>query len=425
MIVTFRRQILFGLLTAMVALMTNACKSDGGEKEEGSAGGVRVELECGNPPRVEVYSRETRKLMEAGAVEIPAGKTCAQLEDAADIEKRRLPKTGEWLFYHENSNVIAYRGVYADGKREGEFRFFNEQSQLTRTITFRAGQKEGPEVGYFPGSDQWKERGSNSGGKKNGPWEIRAAANSDCVSRGAFQNDQKEGEWEECEQNSQNRSYYVAFRGAYRDGLRHGRAQFLGPDGSVASEGQFRADTSAECLQSPPEGQRSNCGKREGQWKFYFPGGRLATEGGYDAATGRRSGRWVEYYQSGEKMAEGPRNHTRSGLWTFYDKSGAILGQYFFESNDFSPRRAVVYEGGRKVGEGEVAAGLVKYDSAGDRLAISGMARNGAWKLYGPNGQMIGEGEYAVGRKQGRWRELRNGAWVYVCYNIGREAACN
>ncbi|MBX7058596.1 MAG: hypothetical protein K1X75_11070 [Leptospirales bacterium] len=413
------------LCTALFSLLwTPGCKSNGEEKEEGASGGFRAELECGNPPQLAVFSRETGKRTEAGAVEIPEGKTCDQMEDASDLEKRRLPRTGEWLFFHENSSAIAYRGVFVAGKREGEFRFFNEQGQLTRTIEFHEGQKQGQEIGYFPGGSEWKERGQNAGGKKNGAWEIRAAANSNCLSHGNFRDDEKDGLWEECEQHPQTRAWFIAFRGSYRQGLRDGRAQFLNPEGQVLSEGEFRADTSEACLREPPGGQRANCGKRTGQWRSYYAPGRVSTEGGYNAETGRRSGRWVEYYQSGQKMAEGPREHTRNGLWTFYAKSGAILGQYFFESNDFSPRRAVVYEDGHKVGEGEVAAGLVKYDQERDELKISGMARNGAWRLYGAGGQIVGEGEYAVGKKQGRWRELRNGSWVYVCYMIGRETAC-
>lgn len=409
-----------------LALLAGACKSAQGGEEGDNAGPVKVKLDCdASPPRLILTSRETGKKTEEGAVELPADKTCDQAEDLADRDLRKLPRVGEWLFYHENSTQIFYRGEFVAGKREGEFRFFDTEGRLNRTIQYTNGEKTGLEVGFFPGTQEWKERGQNSSGKRTGVWEFRPARDSDCISRGAFESNEKTGPWEECELSDQTRKYYLAFRGSYRNGLRDGPAQMLGSDGALAAEGRFVADLSPECTANPPEGKKENCGKRTGQWKFYHAGGRLAMTGSYNPATGRRSGVWTEYYRSGEKMAEGPRDHTRNGRWTFYARNGQLLGQFNFEGNDFTPRAAVLYENGRKVGEGPIAVGLVKYDADKDEIVLSTMVRTGQWTLYDANGARIGEGELVNSRKQGRWQELRNGRWQTVCYMIGRERPCD
>lgn len=416
------------LPAALVAFALNlgACKSAQGGAEGENAGPVKVELDCdASPPRLILTSRETGKKTEEGAVELPADKTCEQAEDLADRDLRKLPRVGEWLFYHENSTQIFYRGEFVAGKREGEFRFFDAEGRLNRTIQYANGEKTGLETGYFPGTQEWKERGQNAAGKRTGVWEFRAARDSDCISRGAFESNEKTGPWEECELSDQTRKYYLAFRGSYRNGLRDGPAQMLGSDGAIVAEGRFAADLSPECTANPPEGKKENCGKRTGQWKFYHAGGRLAMTGSYNPATGRRSGVWTEYYRSGEKMAEGPRDHTRNGRWTFYARNGQLIGQFNFEGNDFTPRAAVLYENGRKIGEGPIAVGLVKYDAEKDEIVLSTMVRTGQWTLYDANGARIGEGELVNSRKQGRWQELRQGRWQTVCYMIGRERPCD
>ena len=63
--------------------------------------------------------------------------------------------------------------------------------------------------------------------------------------------------------------------------------------------------------------------------------------------------------------------------------------------------------------------GLVKYEQKEDRLHTSAIFKNGPWKLYGPGGQLIGEGTFVQNKKHGSWREMVNGRMQTVQYQLG------
>ena len=357
-----------------------------------------------------------------GPVTPPQGSSCDDVEDLPDDQLRRLAKTGQWEQYHANGRVLA-AGRYENDGRTGEWKQYDDEGQLLRVSNYADNKKHGPEVAYFPGTTQWKERGDYAEGKRTGIWEMRASVNSDCVSRGPYVLGDKDGEWQECGNDPETRQWYIQFRGNYSGGLRSGPGRTYYPNGQVQSEGEHWADTSDECRDSPPQGNPENCGKRTGFWKIYYPDGKLAMTGSYSRSTGLRTGTWTEYYRSGEKMAEGPREHVRNGTWTFWDKNGQILARFVFEDNEFVPARHEAYENGRKVAEGSVNVGLVKYNQETDALEFN-VVRGGVWTFFDANGQSVAEGELMAGKKHGEWRERVNGRWVQNCYMLGRPTEC-
>lgn len=403
------------------------CASSGGQTEEGGdQKSFRFELACsGGQAILRRYDTESGRPTEEGPVQLPSGTDCGAAEDMDETTIRKFQRNGDWTFYHKGTKTPLRTGRYVNGKREGEWLGYDNQGRLDRKISYQNGEKNGPETGFIAGTNQWDERGQNVDGKRDGIWETRHGSGDGCISKGAYVADQKNGEWEECSQDAKSRKWYRSFAGKYLDGFRHGPAVVYDADGKKIAEGEYFADTSEECRKNPPGGRSENCGKRDGEWKIYFPDGKLAMQGSYDRASGNRSGNWVEYYQSGEKMAEGPRDHTRRGRWKFYDKRGGILFEGDFNGNDFSPVYAVVYENGRKTSEGQLSIGLIKYEVETDSIKVSKLIQNGQWVLYDASGRKIGEGEMVAGKKNGKWLESAGGRTETNCYMLGKARACD
>ena len=407
-------------LLGTAALLTACAKSSDGGGDAGPQKSFRFELECsGGQAFLQKIDVPTGLPSERGTVTLPGGLDCDDAADQDEAAIRRFPRSGDWTFYYKGTKTPLRKGRYIAGKREGEWRGFDKKGQLERRFNYQNGQKSGQETIFFAGTTNWRERGSNVAGKRDGVWETKHAKDGKCISKGAFSNGDKTGPWEECSQDPKTREWYPNFAGAYLDGLRHGPAKITGAKGNLIASGSYHADTSDACRKQPPGGRLATCGTRDGAWQIFFPNGNLAMKGSYDRATGNRVGTWNEYYQSGERMAVGPRDHTRRGRWKFYAKNGSTLFEGDFNGNDFSPRYAVIYENGRKTAEGDLSIGLIKYDVPGDTIKISKLIKNGQWKLY-KNGRVVGEGEMVAGKKNGQWKE----GGKTNCYMLGRERAC-
>lgn len=328
-------------------------------------------------------------------------------------------------------------------KRVGVWEAYSQGAKI-RVEEYVDGKKEGPETGYYAEGGV-RYQGQNRNDKRTGHWTIKAGLGSDCTTEGDYEEDLKTGKWKEC---TSQKPFFLMFEGNYVQGLRDGPAVFYGESGKTASEGSFRADLACKAALKPgaKKEEFDACGKRTGKWSDYHDNGQIWMEGEYDPATGREMGTWREFYKSGEKMAMGPRQGDRSGLWTFYDKAGTIIHQFEFAGNDFMPKATVLWKDGRKIGQGPLSMGLCKYDDKNDQITVTGLIKDGAWIEYHANGQKSGEGRYVSNRKDGQWAfyneagqktaegkllmekkdgewmELENGRMVKKKYQFGRIA---
>lgn len=436
----------FLLILSFTLTAGGYCKSsDPLEKQPGK----KVALFCNESGPVRAhYEPEEGFVTKAGPVSLPDGVSCKDAEDQPESRIADFPEQGIWKVYYNKSNNLWQEGPFENGERSGTWKFYSIKGFLTKTNEFRNNKLHGPEIRYFENGD-WRSKGQYANGKKTGRWEERPSLTSTCVEAGSYGNDNKEGQWKECALDKQTRDYYFSFEGAYRKGLRDGPAKLYYPNGSVFGEGNYRADI--PCLLNPPKNNEgrpdpAQCQKRTGDWIIYFDNGNKRATGSYDPATGKRSGNWTEFYMSGEKMAEGQMNaNIRYGMWTFFNKSGDIVGQYGFKGNSFMPKQAIFWENGNKTGEGPLAVGMVRYSDENDELIIKGMKRNGKWTHYYPSGRkksagtyqmdrmqgewtfydesgrMTAEGKFNLGRKDGVWKELENGRMVTKKYRFGKE----
>lgn len=403
------------LLLFMFSMIGFSC-SGGDSKEDGPQ---EYSLNCSGGSAVRTYVKDGF-IKEKGPVVLPGGKKCDDIADSGDKELKKLKRTGEWSTYYSKSKKLMSSGSYDMSSREGTWTYYDQDGSRVRSTPYVKNKKEGEEISYFPGSNNWKKKGVYQEDLKTGTWQEKGEVRATCITTGDYIEDKKEGFWKECSLDQSKNHWYLSFEGTYHRDLKDGQGIHYHPNGKVLAEGLYRADF--DCAENPPNNDLNQCGKRKGPWKVYHDNGVLAGEGNYDASSGYRTGVWKEYYRTGSKMAMGSRDHTRIGLWNFWDKRGNLLYQFQFDGKEFNPEYAFVYENGQKIMEGRVGMGLIQYDSVHDELKVRNVTekQSGNWIFY-ENGQKVSEGELMMGRKQGEWKELIGGKWVTKSYMMGRE----
>lgn len=400
--------------------------------------GIKFKISCANEQATRHhYSPTTGEIAERGPVLLTKGMTCNDASKLDEKEMLKLQRDGEWIGYYAGNAKVLWRGLFKKNKREGDVKYFDQGGKVTKVVAYQDGQQEGREEGYF-GDGSIRYKGQNSKGMKTGNWEEYSSVKRECTTQGSYNQDEKTGTWQECSQD-EDEKWYISFKGSYKQGLKDGAAESFHPNGTISGKGSYRADLT--CKENPPSEGVEACGRRTGKWQIYYPSEKLAMEGSYDGMTGKRTGNWTEYYASGEKMAMGPRNHTRNGLWTFYNKNGQILGQYGFKGNDFMASQCVLYENGTKKEEGGCTNVLVQYKADKDAMQIGNIMRAGQWTGYYSNGKKAWEGQfmmklkveqwayyneagaltakgkYNMDKKTGIWQETENGRLVTVEYD--------
>lgn len=401
----------------------------------------KVAIICENNQPIRYhYDQETKTVLEKGMVELPNNISCKDAEDLDEKEILKFPRTGNWTQYYKGTNKILSEGLNKKNKKEGVWKFYDQDGNITKIINYKEGNKEGDEIGYFSYPKILRYEGKNINNKKEGLWKFYSDKDQQCISQGQYKNDMKEGEWTECSQDEETKKWYISYKGNYYMDLKDGPAESYFPDGKISSKGEYRADL--KCKENPPPEGVELCGKKVKRWVFYFPNGKIMEEGNYNQETGRRTGLWKEYYLTGELRAQGNREHTKVGQWTFYAKTGEIIGQYQFKGNDFMASYCIEFKDNKKIQEGNCNAKMIKYEPEKDELKITeGMKqgvwkgyhpngkiswegelimgkKNGKWKIYDENGNLIGEGDYNMDKKTGFWKEMVNGRMTTVEYDM-------
>ncbi len=367
-------------------------------------------IKCENNIPIRYHYDQTEGFVsEKGPVILPDKMACKNAEGLKEDEIIKFKRDGYWISYYDGIRKLS-EGNNKNNKKVGKWRYYNKEGKLTKEENYEDGKKEGEEKGYFTdGSIRYE--GQNKNGKKVGIWKEYSDPRKTCVTEGEYNDNMKTGEWKECSMDENTKKYYISFRGSYYQNLKDGPAETYFPDGTIASKGMYKANL--KCKENPPSEGESACGKKIGKWVFYYNNGKIMEEGNYDQDKGVRIGLWKEFYQTGEIRAQGNREHTKVGLWTFYDKKGNIIGQYQFSKNDFMASYCVEFENGKKVKEGPCTAKLIKYEAETDSYKITGGMQTGKWKGYHSNGKLAWEGELMMGKKQGQWKHYdENGKLV-------------
>jgi antitoxin component YwqK of YwqJK toxin-antitoxin module len=136
------------------------------------------------------------------------------------------------------------------------------------------------------------------------------------------------------------------------------------------------------------EGMIDSLGRRIGEWKLFYPDGKVRAQGKY--AYGLREGNWTYFFTNGKTEQSGVyKTDWPTGAWKWYYFNGQL-------------HREEMYRNGKEDGTS------IEYDTVGvviNEGEFSAGARNGKWKLT--VNDHIEEGQYLDGERDGLW------VWYY------------
>lgn len=298
-------------------------------------------------------------------------------------------------FYHANGTV-ASEGMMRDGKPDGYWKTYDENGKL---------KSEGNRKNFELDSlwNFYDENGNITlqinylNGKKEG---IRKTIRENEIIEENFSNDVKHG-----------LTIYRFPDGAvmrtinFDNGLENGFAREFDRDGTVITMIEYRRGF---VVDRENINRKDRNGLKQGKWKFFYPDGKVKTEGVY--RDDKRNGYFKEYDEKGmltdvSKYVNDIRQEEVSELVkldvrTDYYPDGKVKTRASYKGNtpegirrEYAQTGEVVaaytYKNGTLIGEGIV-------DDEG--------MRDGPWKEFYEDGQLRSEGVYRNGNRIGKWR---------------------
>jgi len=356
-------------------------------------------------------------------------------------EKGFLQKTISYLYGMKNGYYETYQMVekadtsypalvskelYLNDQKEGITYLYEIDGSLKQSIPYKSGQKEGR--GFRYGSDGKPNRidtyrnnilfSSESinrfdkNGAKSGTWKEffddgsikieqnyvegklngyqRVYANSGQIEKvSVFQNDsviETDSTELAFAEPVETVLFYadssLKFRGLFRDSVPVGIHRFYNRQGEIDSA----------CIYSDfgdllEIGIVDENGRRQGNFKEFFPSGTVKAEGSY--TNNLRNGKWIFYTQD-QKISQ-------AGIF----KDGKFHGPWKWFYADGSTRRYEEYASGTEHGK------VKEYDSTGT-LILNGVynsgLREGKWLIIEGDSRQVGE--YRYGLKIGEWKHF-------------------
>ena len=78
-------------------------------------------------------------------------------------------------------------------------------------------------------------------------------------------------------------------------------------------------------------------GKRDGDWFFWHPNGKVQAFGTY--INGKKDGEWTSHHENGKIKSRGTfLKHRREGWWTFWNREGLNPNREFYEDGIFKKK---------------------------------------------------------------------------------------
>ena len=371
-------------------------------------------------------------------------------------------RNGERKTYHANGQLMIIAN-YADDELNGPYKTFYPQGQIEFEVELINGKQNGKGIGYYPDGSKLSESdyidGLRNGtyygyypdGKisekteyikdlAEGPHQL-LYPNGTVKAEGQFVKDKRSGSWkryypdgvldytEEYDENGKMTGVYrdydqggsVVNELEYKNGevIAH---RFFDTEGNLISEqkarkGKLPFKAYHSNRQVAAEGE-FNDGKKEGLWVYYNAYGRVESReqylngmlNGFDKAyfadeklanevlykEDRRFGLSQDYYPDSSLETQGRYvNGLQEGPWYQYNADGTLNGLYFFVNGKMD--------------------GWQKYYTTKGVLHRENYMREGlllAYRIYGPDGEILGEGELENGSGTITWK-YPNGQLAY------------
>jgi antitoxin component YwqK of YwqJK toxin-antitoxin module len=370
-----------------------------------------------------------------------------QTGDTVEKINYLLGKRNGYSFKFKNDpslgSYIYSRELFAGDKKEGTAYFYFPDGKVQQTVSYNNGKKEGLSKEFdrngmvislleynndFLITRERINRTDNKG-LKQGEWKDFYPNGSIKVERN-YKDDLLHGYYKEYDtrgilvlttlydngsivksavedqpdieiENRYDQNNRLVYSGPFRNKVPVGIHREYGTDGKVTNA--FRYNDNGLLLS---EGIVDENGNSNGQWKDYYPDGKIQAEGQY--VNNRRTGVWKFYNTDGKVEQTGAYNNGRpDGLWKWYYENGALLREeeYFQGQRDgtyteYSPAGDIIVQGmftdGERNGEWNYKSG----DNREEGKYIIGL-RDGLWRSYYPDGKIRFKGNYVQGNPDG------------------------
>jgi uncharacterized protein len=310
-------------------------------------------------------------------------------------QENNIIPNGYNRFFHPNG-IISSEGLMRDGKPDGYWKTYWETGILKAE-----GNRKNFELdsiwSFYDESGKTTLQISYLNGKKEG---IRRTFRENEMVEESFSNDVKQG---------LTITYFpdgkIMRTVNFENGLENGLAKEYLPDGTVITLIEYRRGFVVD---------RENINRRDknrlkqGRWKFFYPDGKVKTEGIY--RDDKRNGYFKEYddkgmltdvgkYVNDVRQEEAPEL-VKLDVRTDYYPTGKVKTVASYKGNtpegirrDYAENGQVIsaftYRNGKIVGEGII-------DDEG--------IKDGPWKEFYNDGQLLSEGSYRNGKRIGKWR---------------------
>jgi uncharacterized protein len=260
--------------------------------------------------------------------------------------------TGVWEFFYETGKM-RMRGILKQNSNYGLWEYFFENGEKSMEGTINGKFKEGEWKIYYESGDL-KEVGNHVANKREGIWKTY------------FEDGALRGEIEYKEDHGRYTEYYLS-----------GKIMAEGPKAGTRNVGHWRYYSEADgTLQS--EGDFSN-GKKDGEWKFYYPSGKISSSGLYK--NDEPDGKWTYYFEDGSVSSSGQYvEGKRNGYWNTLNKNGSVKSEVTYTMGTGEYKE--LYLSGKLKVKGQVINGK----------------NEGKWQYFFENGKLEGECEFHEGK---------------------------
>ncbi len=298
---------------------------------------------------------------------------------------------GRYFYYHSNG-VRSAEGFYDEGKKVKTWSYWRDNGTLSsmesyndsivygfyndekKKYRYKAKNEDinGPITFYYRSGIKSEERIHHDGKRDGkGHWYYE---NGNVKAEFEYANDNTVGPWIDYEMNGK-----VKARTPYKDGEIDGVREVFWPDGKLKERETYVA------------------GKRDGPAEFFHDNGKLHYKGLY-------------------------KNDLPVGEWLYYTRNGQLdESRLFNDAGKIDGENPVYFEGVlfcKNINKNGVLIQVAYFDKDGKEYSKSGSPDGTfAVKHYYASGQLLWEGQYKAGFRDGKWTQYYREGNVMTTYN--------
>lgn len=340
---------------------------------------------------------------------------------AFEFSYKEGKKNGLKKTYDTKDGALTMSESYVNDTKDGPTTIYYKDGKVKETIPFVAGKEEGQGFEYDPdgtiltltqykmGFIQKSEiiNRKDKNGLKQGMWK-EFYPNGMVKSEVTYTDDKMSGYLKEYSTKGsllnttkyingilqtnapelakldQKTGYYdngaVRYTATYKDGVAEGIQREFSQEGTVVNAKVYVGGTLTG------EGIIDTAGRKQGNWKEYYPNGVIKSKGVY--LNGKRVDEW-SFYFSNEKVEQKGKYDKKGkaqGPWKWYHESGNILREENYRNGLQDGLMTEYSDSGKVITKGEYLDGL----------------KEGPWMLELP--EYREEGEYKADKRDGEWK---------------------